>query len=120
MAKKATAESKDISSALGLGVEIDLFLDGKSRTAYPVTLKDYPDFVNAISTLDPENIANSFFADGGEGLRNAIAMSFGVDKVDGILENVDSNNYKDFIRKILSINGIELQDNNRKDNSKKK
>lgn len=118
--KEISQEEKDIVSALGLGVEVDCFLDGRPRTAYPITLKDYPEFVRSISTISPENMAQAFFVDNGEGLKNAIALTFSAEAVDDILENVDSTNYKEFIDKIFSINGIILNTDKKKNDDKKK
>lgn len=114
-----TRDEKDIVSALGLGVEVDCFLDSRPRTAYPITLKDYPEFIRSISTISLDNMAHAFFADNGEGLKNAIALTFGVEAVEDILENVDSTNYEEFIKKIFAINGLVLNDDKKKDNKKK-
>lgn len=113
-------EENDIISALGLGVEVDCFLDNQPRTAHPITLKDYPEFVRAISTINPENMAHAFFVDNGEGLKNAISLTFGAETVDDILSNVDSTNYKEFIEKVFSINGLILNKNEEKIDDKKK
>lgn len=113
-------EENDIVSALGLGIEVDCFLDNRPRTAYPITLKDYPEFIRSISTVSPESMAHAFFADNGEGLKNAIALAFGADAVDDVLENVDSTNYEEFINKVFSINGLILNKDNKKNDNKKK
>ena len=118
--KKVSQEEKDIVSALGLGIEVDCFLDNRPRTAYPITLKDYPEFVRAISTINPENMAQAFFVDNGEGLKNAIGLTFGVDAIEDILENVDSTNYKVFIHEIFSLNGLVLNQDDKKSDDKKK
>lgn len=118
--KKVSQEEKDIVSALGLGIEVDCFLDNRPRTAYPITLKDYPEFVRAISTINPENMAQAFFVDNGEGLKNAIGLTFGVDAIEDILENVDSTNYKEFIHEIFSLNGLVLNQDDKKRDDKKK
>lgn len=115
-----TNEENDIVSALGLGVEVDCFLDNRPRIAYPITLKDYPEFIRSISTVSPENMAHAFFVDNGEGLKNAIALTFGADAVDDVLENVDSTNYEEFINKVFSINGLILNKDNKKNDNKKK
>lgn len=115
-----TVEENDIVSALGLGIEVDCFLDNRPRTAYPITLKDYPEFIRAISTINPENMAHAFFVDNGEGLKNAIALTFGAEAVEDILENVDSTNYENFINKVFSINGLVLNKDDKKNDDKKK
>lgn len=118
--KKLSSDENDIVSALGLGVEVDCFLDNRPRTAYPITLKDYPEFIRSISTISPENMAQAFFVDNGEGLKNAIALSFGAEAVEDILENVDSTNYKEFIEEIFSLNGLVLNKDTKKNDDKKK
>ena len=115
-----TVEENDIVSALGLGIEVDCFLDNRPRTAYPITLKDYPEFIRSISTINPENMAHAFFVDNGEGLKNAIALTFGAEAVEDILENVDSTNYENFINKVFSINGLVLNKDDKKNDDKKK
>ena len=110
MAKKNELKELDsLKEALGVGVEIDLFLDGQSRICYPITLKDYPAFAQAISTVDPKNISTAFFIDNGEGLRNAISLCFGADMVDEVLLNIDNSNFCEFMEKMLSVCGITLQ-----------
>lgn len=117
--KTLSKEEKDVVSALGLGIEVDCFLDNRPRTAYPITLKDYPEFIRAISTINPENMAQAFFVDNGEGLKNAIGLTFGAEAIEDILENVDSTNYKEFINEIFNVNGLILNQENKKDNKKK-
>ncbi|MBU5669659.1 hypothetical protein KQI68_07370 [Peptoniphilus sp. MSJ-1] len=113
-------EQKDIVSALGLGTEVSCFIDEKPRVAYPITLKDYPEFVRAISTINPMNIAQSFFVDNGEGLKNAISMTFGAEAVEEILENVDASNFEEFVKKMFEINGLVLSNDKNLDKDKKK
>ena len=118
--EEIVSEENDIVSALGLGVEVDCFLDNRPRTAYPITLKNYPEFIRSISTINPENMAHAFFVDNGEGLKNAIALTFGVDAVEDILDNVDSTNYEAFISKMFSVNGLVINKDEKKINDKKK
>lgn len=118
--EEIVSEENDIVSALGLGVEVDCFLDNRPRTAYPITLKNYPEFIRSISTINPENMAHAFFVDNGEGLKNAIALTFGSDAVEDILDNVDSTNYEAFISKMFSVNGLVINKDEKKINDKKK
>lgn len=118
--EEIVSEENDIVSALGLGVEVDCFLDNRPRTAYPITLKNYPEFIRSISTINPENMAHAFFVDNGEGLKNAIALTFGADAVEDILDNVDSTNYEAFISKMFSVNGLVINKDEKKINDKKK
>lgn len=65
-------------------------------------------------------MAHAFFVDNGEGLKNAIALTFGAEAVEDILDNVDSTNYEQFINKVFSINGLVLNKDNKKNDDKKK
>ena len=119
MSEEKNKEVEDLTMALGLGIEVDCFLDNQPRTLYPVTLKDYPDFVSYLKNINPESISYSFFSDNGEGLRNLIALSFGAEVVDDILENINAGNFKKFMGEIFKANGIILEKDDT-DSDKKK
>ena len=119
MTEDTKKELKDFNSALGLGVEVDCFNDGQPRTLYPITLKDYPEFISCLQSVSADNIAQSFFIDNGEGLRNLIDLCFVSEQVDEVLDNIDANNFKTFIEQIFEANGISLKKQNGSDDKKK-
>ena len=119
---KDVEQNQDLQSlqqSLGTPVEIDCFLDGVPRKAYPITLADYGEFIDYIRYISIDNIASSFVSDGGTSMRSMIAMVFLNDDLDEILQNINASNYSEFIKKVFDVQGISL-DEEAKSNNKKK
>ena len=120
------AESKDnnqdaqsLRTSLGQAVEITCFLDGEPRKAYPITLADYGEFIDYIRYISIDEIANSFMADNGVGLKSMISMVFLDDELDDILANVNATNYEEFVRDVLKVQGLSFDDEKESTDKKK-
>lgn len=112
-------EQSSLKKSLGQPFEIDCFLDGKARKAFPISLADYAEFVEYIRYISPDDVVASFFNDNGYAIKSMIAMVFLEDDVEDILQNVDATNYPTFIREVYEIQGLKLEDNKGSDNKKK-
>ncbi len=117
--KEVNQEAKSLRTSLGQSVEINCFLDGNPRKAYPITLANYGEFIDYVRYVSLEDIASSFMADNGAGLKSMISMVFLDDELDDILMNVNATNYEEFIREVLELQGISFDDKNEGSNKKK-
>lgn len=118
-----TEDSKELESlavALGQGKEMDYFLDGKVRKAFPVTLAHYAEFVGYMQFVSIDNVAVTFYNDGGESLKSMLGMVFAEDDADEILENLTPDKYSNLIHDIYELQGIKLDNNNNTGDEKKR
>lgn len=112
-------DAQSLRTSLGQPVEIACFLDGEPRKAYPITLADYGEFIEYIRYISVDEIATSFMADNGTCLKSMISMVFLDNELDDILSNINASNYQQFIREVLKIQGISLDEQHENSDKKK-
>lgn len=101
--------NEKIEDVLGLPQKISDFTDGKVRTAYPVTLKDFPAFVANLGYVNPKSLWNNMlFDEGVKAVETTLSMVFKEEPIDELMENINARNYPVIIGKIMAINGINI------------
>lgn len=125
MARKAKNEVKknysDLDTMLGNGVTLDCFPDEKQRVIYPIALKDFSDFMSHIAIINFEALWTNFLQeDSSEAINKVLEMSFKGEKLDELMSVINAQNYPKIIKKIISLNGIEIDNNKSEDDDNKK
>lgn len=116
MARKAETKKDDsLNIALGKPIEIDCFLDGKVRKAFPITLADYGEFAKLAPYVSFEGMLQTFLSDDGESLKKIIEMVYLEEDVDTLMSMIDSSNYPEFIRLTFETQGIKLDNDSGKE-----
>jgi hypothetical protein len=98
-----------LKNVLGVAQKLDCFTDKKKRTAYPVTMRDFPDFIEKFTFINTEKMwSTMIFEEGLNALKSVLTVSFKDDDIDGLMDQVNAGNYKELIDAIMSINGIDF------------
>lgn len=101
--------SDNINEVLGLEQKLNCFTDKKKRTAYPVTMRDFTEFVEKFTFISPDKMWRTMiFEEGLESLKFVLTKTFKDDDVDGIMDQVNAGNYKELIGTIMAINGLDF------------
>jgi len=102
-------KKNDLRVVLGLPYDFTTFLDGKVRKCYPISMKNFSEFITAFGFIDPEKMWVSFLRDeDGDNIKKVIELSFRDDSIDDILENINASNFTEIFKVIQEINGIVL------------
>ncbi len=112
MVKKTVKEQfKDLDMMVGNGQVIDSFTDKKSRVIHPIPLKNFSDFMENISIINFEKLWVNFLQEEStKAVTKVIEMSFKDEKLNALMEVINAKNYPEIIKKIIALNGIEIND----------
>jgi hypothetical protein len=102
--------SENLAEVLGLSQEVNGFKDNKPRMAHPVTMRNFPGFVNHFAQVNVKKLWTNFlFDDGKEHLIKVLEMTFVDDSIDELLDNITAKTYKNIMDTLMAINGIEFE-----------
>lgn len=102
--------AQNIRKVLGLPQKIDCFLDKKQRMAYPVTMRNFPDFIEAFAEINTEQLwVNYLLGDSSQkALVKILEMTFRDEEdVNSLLDQINAGNWVEIINTIMEMNGIE-------------
>jgi len=101
--------NNDMKKVLGLPTDIEGFLDGKKRKAYPVHMKLFPELISALAKINlAKPWTNYLFEEGIQAITDVFTMCFPTHEVDEILDNLAGKNIKPVLMQLLDMNGIDI------------
>ncbi|MGE6227633.1 hypothetical protein [Paenibacillus chitinolyticus] len=110
-------KENELRAVLGLPYECSDFTDEIPRIAYPVTMKDFPDFIEKARFINPKVLWNNMVFDEGKvATRYVIQKTFSDDPVDEVMEKINAGNFPQIMEAILTINGISQPEDSQEKN----
>lgn len=109
--EKQKNEYAQLDECLGLEEAIDgsLFSDGLPKKIYPVPLKLFSKFMDNLGIINSEALWTNFMAEDTEkAVSEVLSLSFRGNTADEISMFVNPVNFPKIIKKIMSVNGIEI------------
>lgn len=102
--------SQNMRKVLGLPQKINCFLDKKQRVAHPITMRNFPEFIEAFSELNTDHLWVNYIL--GEEAQKAmlkiLEMTFvGEKDVDSLLDQINAGNWEEILTLVMEMNGIE-------------
>lgn len=98
-----------LQDVLGTVQKVGCFADKKKRAIYPVTMREFPDFIEKFTFINTEKMwSTMIFEEGLNALKTVLATSFKDDDVEELMDQVNAGNYKELIDTIMAINGIDF------------
>lgn len=98
-----------LKDVLGQSQKVKSFLDKKERLLTPVKMKNFPEFIEAFSQINRNEMwANYLFPESQESIKKLIQMSFPNEDIDVIQDNITAGNFNAIMDLIMQVNGIEL------------
>lgn len=100
--------AKKLESILGLPQIIKGFCDGVDRKAYPITMKEFPTFMQSLQNISGQKLWINFINDESlNALKLFFELTFKDDDYNTISKNINAGNWQDIVNIILKINGLE-------------
>jgi hypothetical protein len=111
--------TKELGEIFGVGEELDCFNDGVKRTVHPVTLKQFGKFMDNLAFVNTKEAWTNFLnKESEEAMKEVMCISFRVEDLEEILDNLVAKSFKIVIDKILEINEIDLSPSDEGDKKK--
>jgi hypothetical protein len=108
MAEKVKAEK--MGEVFGSPTKVNLFTDGQVRVAYPITMRNFAEFLENMSQVNPDKLwANFMFEENKEALLNVFKLTFKDVDIDTMLDVVNAMNFSKIMEIVMKINGIDFK-----------
>lgn len=100
---------EDMNKVLGLGEKYSNFPDKKERNIYPITMRNFQEFVGSFGMINAKKMwVNYLHEETAEAVKKVISMSFRDEKdLDTLYEQINAENFSDIISVIEVINGFQ-------------
>ena len=96
-----------IRKVLGLPQKITGFLDGVERKAYPVTMRDFPEFMEALQRITSKALWYNFTDEASvKAVKVLLELSFKENSYDELASNINADNWNQIASSILEMNGL--------------
>lgn len=110
---------ENIREIFGLDEECDLFADGVKRRIYPVTMRNFPKFIENLNQVNMKKLwVTSLFEDSFNNAVEVLRMSFRDDDPEMLMDLITAKSFQEIMTMISKINGIEIEEAKEDDDSK--